>query len=241
MLPAARETRTYKVAVISKPERQAPASAYEKVVAKPADIEALCKGGPANYAQTIDTKGELGTSDGGAYVVDTITVPFDNPWKSWMRIGGFDFFSDGGAAVCTWSGDVWTVKGIDDKLEKPTWHRIATGMFQTLGLKIVNDEIYVLGRDGITKLHDLNKDGECDYYEAFNHDVLVSASFHEFAFDLQTDPEGNFYFAKAGPVRPGGRGWETLTPDNGTSLEGQQGWFEVRSVCNRCSRRMAWA
>ena len=79
------------------------------------------------------------------------------PYKSWMRFGGMDFFSDGHtAAICTWSGDVWIVSGIDDKLDHVKWRRFAAGLFQTLGLKIVNDEVYVLGRDQITRLHDLN-------------------------------------------------------------------------------------
>ena len=61
----------------------------------------------------------------------------------------------------------------------------------------------MLGRDQITRLHDLNDDGEADFYECFNNDVQVTPGFHEFAFDLQTDPEGNFYFTKGGPVNPG--------------------------------------
>jgi len=67
--------------------------------------------------------------------------------------------------------------------------------------------VFTLGRDGVTRLHDLNGDGEADFFECFNNDVMVTQNFHEFIFDLHTDPEGNFYFVKGGPVRPGGRGW----------------------------------
>src|SRR5439155_18338011 len=115
----------------------------------PAKLEspsALCKGGPARWPQTVEMKGTLCTGD-GPYVVDTITVPEENPYHSWMRFGGVDFFSDGRAAICTWSGDVWIVSGIDGKLDHVTWKRFAAGLFQTLGLKIVNDKVYVLGRD----------------------------------------------------------------------------------------------
>ena len=31
-------------------------------------------------------------------------------------------------------GDVWLVKGVDEKLEKLTWQRIATGLYHPLGL-----------------------------------------------------------------------------------------------------------
>jgi hypothetical protein len=178
------------------------------------DPATLTKGGAPRYPQTIETVGELGTGD-GAYVVDTITIPEDNPFKSKMRLAGHDFFSDGRAAVCTWNGDVWIVSGIDDKLAKLTWKRYATGLHQSLGLKIVDDLVYVQCREGLVRLHDLNKDGEADFYENFNNDIHTTPAFHEFAFDLWTDPKGNFYFAKAGPVRAGGRGWERISEHNG--------------------------
>ena len=80
-----------------------------------------------------------------------------------MRIGGFDFFSDSSkAAVCTWDGDVWVVSGIDEKLENLTWKRIAAGGHETLGLTIVDDMIYTVADDQITRYHDLNGDGEID-------------------------------------------------------------------------------
>jgi hypothetical protein len=119
-----------------------------------------------------------------------------------------DFFADGKrAALSTWDGDIWIVSGIDDKLEKLTWKRFSSGMYETLGLKIVNDVIYTVGRDQITRYHDINNDGEADYYENFCNLFKSSDGFHEFEFDLQTDKEGNFYTMKAGPVRPGGRGF----------------------------------
>ena len=173
---------------------------FEKQFSENKAIESLKKfttGGPTNYPQTIVTVGKKAPDD-SAYVTDDLTLPHDNPWNSWMRIGGFDFYSDPTkAALCTWSGDVWTVSGIDGNFEKLIWRRIATGMFQPLGLKIINDEIFVGCRDQITKLVDLNGDGETDFYQTFNNDHQVTEHFHEFAMDLQTDPAGNFYYAKS--------------------------------------------
>ncbi|HVE38733.1 MAG TPA: DUF6797 domain-containing protein [Planctomycetota bacterium] len=161
------------------------------------DPEPLTKGGPARYPEPVVTRGVLGKS-GGAYELDTLTVPDQNPFNSWMRLGGLDFFSDGRAALCTWSGDVWVVSGIDETLSKLTWKRYATGLFQPCGLKIVNDEVYVVARDQITRFHDLNGDGEADFYENFNNDCAEKGNYHEFAMDLNTDAEGNFYYAKGG-------------------------------------------
>src|SRR5205814_2415495 len=92
------------------------------------NLSDLCKGGPARWTEPVVTNGTLGSGD-APYVVDTIDIPEKNPWNSWLRFGGLDFFSDGRAALCTWSGDVWIVSpGIDDKLAPAsgfpvTWKR----------------------------------------------------------------------------------------------------------------------
>ena len=182
------------------------------------DPATLTKGGTARWAQTVETRGELGTGD-GAHVVDTITVPEENPWKSRMRFAGVDFFADGRAALSTWNGDVWIVGGLDDKLEQVTWKRFAAGLHHPLGLKVVDGTIYTLCRDGLFRLHDLNGDGEADFYECFNGEVHSTPAFHEFAFDLWTDPQGDFYFGKAGPVKKGGRGFETIADHHGCLLK----------------------
>ena len=192
----------------------------------------------ANQKKSLQEK--LGELLASPYLVDNVTLPSDNPFNSWLRVGGIDFFRDGRIAFATWSGDVWVGSFADDRLSRITWRRYATGIFHGLGLKIVNEQIYVLGRDQITLLHDLNKDGEADFYQNFNNDVQVTSNFHEFAFDLQTDPQGNFYFLKGGPVNPGGRGWGPLSDHHGCifkiSPDGQK--FEVYATGVRAPNGM---
>jgi hypothetical protein len=48
------------------------------------------------------------------------------------------------------------------------------------------------------RLHDLNGDGEADFYETFYADRDVSTFFHAFNFELQRDREGNLYYVKPG-------------------------------------------
>lgn len=160
------------------------------------DPRELCRGGPALWTKSMSTRGKLGNTT--PYAVDTLTIPEQNPWGSWMRIVAFDFFSDGRAAVSTWSGDVWIVSGLDEKLETLQWRRFASGLFEPLGLRIVADQIYVLCRDQLARLHDLNNDGEADWVESFNRDAPVGPSYHAFAFELQTDRDGNFYYTRCG-------------------------------------------
>ncbi len=133
-----------------------------------------------------------------AYVVDDLTLPDDNPWNAWMRMSALDFFDDGRIAVATLGGDVWVVSGVNDTLERLRWRRFATGLFEPLGLRVIDGLVYVTVRDGILRLHDLNDDGEADYYEDFYTDTDVSNGFHAYNFDLQTDSAGNLYFTKPG-------------------------------------------
>lgn len=150
-----------------------------------------------NWQKTLTVKGKLGTSD-GPFALDTIPVPFENPYKALFYTSGVDFMPDGSLMVCTAHGDVWHVTGVDDDLKEVTWKRFATGLYQPLGLKVRNGEIFVIGRDQITRLHDKNKDGEADYYECFNNDLDVHGTPHAYAMCLEMDPEGNFYFLKSG-------------------------------------------
>ena len=177
-------------------------------------LETFQQGSGRRWTETIKTKPRrLGKQ--GAFVTEIITSPDKNPYRSWMRLGGFDFFEGGDrAAVCTWMGDVWIVEGINSDPQEFTWTRIATGMFQPLGLKIVEGKIYVTCRDQITELVDTNNDGETDYYKAFNHDAQVTEHFHEFAMDLQTDAYGNFYYTKAARHAK-----TALVPQHGTLIK----------------------
>lgn len=181
-------------------------------------LSALTHGGPARWPAALETTGELYPDKTAAYVVDTVKLPDPNPWHAPLFLGGLDFFPDGRAAVCTFHGDVFLVLGLGGDLSKVTWRRFASGLYHALGLKVAKGEIYVTCRDGIWRLRDLNGDGEADFYEAFNFDVKVTKSFHEFVFDLQTDPAGNFYFAKAGPVKNGGRGFDEIMAHHGTLM-----------------------
>jgi len=156
------------------------------------DLTALAKPGAPRWAP-LTTRGQRGFGN-DAFVIDTLTMPYNNPWKSLMFGSGVDFLPNGDALVCTIHGDVWLVSGIDDKLEKLTWRRFATGLFQPLGLRVRDGKPYVLGRDRITILHDQNGDGEADFYESFFDGIHTSTGGHEYVTSLETDTDGNFYY-----------------------------------------------
>jgi azurin len=153
----------------------------------------LTRGGAAQWPQTFTTRGRLG--DAQPYAFDELTPPAQTPWNSLWHFGDHDFFPNGDAALCTMEGEVWIVSGIDASLSQLKWRRFAAGLNQAMGLRIVDGEICVLGRDQITRLHDLNGDGEADFYECLCNAYSSAASGHDFILGLQRDNEGRFIFA----------------------------------------------
>ncbi len=207
-----------KVVVAGKDIAPAALAALAKAAAQPADLTPKTKGGPSLWPEVLETKGTLGKDD-AAYAVDAIGIPENTPWNSWMRPSALDFFADGkSAALSTLNGDIFVVSGIDEKLESVKWRRFAAGLHAPLGIKIIGGVIHVAVRDGIMRLHDLDKDGEADFFEMVTMDLLQSPSFHSFVCDLNTDPAGNFIFSMGGAIRAGGRGFQKLTPHMGTVL-----------------------
>lgn len=122
------------------------------------------------------------------------------------KVAGMDFLPDGRLVVSTWdaSGAVYILENVasgDPKQIKVK--RIAAGLAEPLGLKVVDGVIYVLQKQELTKLVDTNGDEVIDEYQCFAKGWRASANFHEFAFGL-VYKEGYFYAALAIAINPGG-------------------------------------
>jgi putative heme-binding domain-containing protein len=185
---------------------------FQRIVA-PADqhpLKHLTQGGGApRWPQVLHTTGTLGGTD-GPYVVDTIAPPFENPWKAPMFFGDHDFLPDGTALLCTMQGDVWRVEGLDATLQDVRWRRFASGLHHALGLVVAGNDVYVLGRDQITRLRDLDGDGEADFHECVSNAYETSPAGHDFICGLERDGDGNFYTAS------GNQGVLRIAPDGKT-------------------------
>ena len=159
------------------------------------ETRALASAGPPLWAdREVVTQGKTGQGN-GPYVIDTLTIPYrkENPFKTPMRIGGLDIMPDGSVAVSTLMGDVWIVSNIDSSLKNLRWKRFASGLNQPLGLAVRDGLIHVIGRDQLTRLHDLNNDGEADFYECVTNAFPTTAG-NSFALTLHTDAAGAFYW-----------------------------------------------
>ena len=195
-VPASSEWRTLQIVLgdLAAGQKQSVREALAN--RKPVSLRTLRTPGSRRWKPLV-TRGEV-SKDDAAYVVDTLQVPYENPYGALFFLAGHDFLPDGRIAVCTAHGDVWLVSGVDAGLQRLTWQRYATGLYHPLGLRVVDGKVVVLERGQLTRLHDHNGDGEADFYENLCHDWHTGAGEHSYDTCLETDSAGNYYFFKTG-------------------------------------------
>ena len=133
------------------------------------------------------------------------------------KIGGMDFLSDGSLVVSTWDslGAIYVLKNVTGRNpEAIQVKKVAYGLAEPLGIKVVNDTIYVLQKQELTRLVDRNKDGLIDDYQTVCNGWRCSANFHEFAFGLLYE-DGYFYVTLATAINAGGASTKPQIPDRG--------------------------
>ncbi|HMQ48080.1 MAG TPA: DUF1080 domain-containing protein [Saprospiraceae bacterium] len=161
---------------------------------------------------------------GDGYPVATVHPSYDiaqaRPNDFSPKVGGMDFFSDGRLVVSTWDaeGAVYVVENAQSgDPSKMSYKKIARGLAEPLGLKVVDDTIYILQKQELTKLIDHDGDQIIDEYYTVCNSWKVSANFHEFAFGLAYK-DGYFYGALAIAILPGGASANPQIPDRGKAI-----------------------
>jgi hypothetical protein len=212
----------------------------EKLVDKP-------RAGAALWPERLLTRGAIGK--GKPYAIDTLTVPYDNPWKSLFFVSGVDFLSPTRFAISTMHGEVWLCDIVNDDWSELKWKRFATGLHQSLGLKVSNGLVHVMCRDQLVVLEDLNGDDEADFYRCLSNQHKTSAGSHNYVVGLDQDDAGRWYFASGnqGVCRLSADGKKldilatgfrnpngiSISPDGSTVLTSvQEGtWTPTSAVC----------
>lgn len=133
------------------------------------------------------------------------------------KVAGMDFLSDGRLVVSTWDamGGVYLLENVQSgDPKKIKMKLIAKGLAEPLGVKVVDDTIFVLQKQELTKLVDTDGDDIIDEYQCFAKGWRASANFHEFAFGL-VYKDGFFYATLAIAILPGGASARPQIPDRG--------------------------
>ena len=137
------------------------------------------------------------------------------------KVGGLDVMEDGRVLVSTWDpeGSVYLVSNIEQgDRSQINVKRIAKGLAEPLGLKVVDGDIYVLQKQELTRLIDTDGDEVIDVYETIANNWGATSNFHEFAFGL-VYKEGYFYATLATAILPGGASANPQDPDRGTVIK----------------------
>ncbi len=133
------------------------------------------------------------------------TAANGTPWPSTggafaFPVGGMDFMSDGRLVVTSWRDpyEVFIISNaiIGNNPSSATVTKFATGLSESIGVKVVNDSIYVLEKDQVTLLLDNDNDGKADEYRAISYDWTKSVNSKEYAMGLPFD--GTWFYAAFG-------------------------------------------
>jgi cytochrome c len=182
----------------------------------------------------LEAAGQMAGVPGDGYPLAEVHPAFDlsqaRPASFEPKVGGMDFLPDGRMVVSTWDpdGSVYVLDQLGQPdPEKIGVRRIAAGLAEPLGLKVVDGQIYVLQKQELTRLVDTDQDGIIDEYQTVCNGWRASANFHEFAFGL-VYKEGYFYATLATAINPGGASTQPQVPDRGrvVKINPQDGSFE---------------
>lgn len=175
---------------------------------------------------------------GDEYPLESVHPSFDlfqaRPNNFKPMVGGMDFLSDGSLIVSTWDnvGGVYKVSNVQSgDSTKMTYKLLAFGLAEPLGLKVVNDTIYVMQKQEITRLIDTDGDEIIDEYQSLCYDWKVSANFHEFGFGLAYK-DGYFYATLATAIVPGGASVDPQIPDRGKVIKVNKNTGELTFVAS---------
>lgn len=121
------------------------------------------------------------------YKISTVPIPEDVS----LEVGGMTFLPNDALAVSTRHGEVWIITNPYMKDGSPPKYRLfAQGLHEALGLNYINGDIYVTQRAELTRLRDLDGDGEADEYKTV-YSWPLSGNYHEYAYGPILDKEGN--------------------------------------------------
>lgn len=135
------------------------------------------------------------------------------------RVGAMDFLPDGRLLVTTWDslGAVYALSGVETgDTSRIEIQRIAAGLHEPLGIKVVDGDIFVLQKQELTQLIDHNQDGITDEYRAICNSFGATADFHEFSYGLAYE-DGYFYATLGLAMRL--MAHEEQHPDRGTTIK----------------------
>jgi hypothetical protein len=141
------------------------------------------------------------------------------------QVSAMDWTADGRLVIATWGGslntlgEVYILDGVTGQTDpsKVTYKKIASGLREPMGLKVVDGMIYVSQKHELTELRDTNGDDVIDAQRTVAT-WPFGENFHEFAFGMLYR-DGNFYLNLSVAINYGGATTDPQPANNrGTSI-----------------------
>ena len=110
-------------------------------------------------------------------------------------IGGIDVLSNGRLVVAAWQG-IGRVYLVEGTLDDPEVKEIAAGLSYPLGLKVVDDELFVMQNHELTHLIDNDANESIDEFRVVSNNWDVSTDYTELAAGL--DYQGGYFYGALG-------------------------------------------
>jgi hypothetical protein len=142
------------------------------------------------------------------------------------KVTGMDWLSDGRLVISTWgesnqtAGEVYIMANTGGSTEpgRVTTKKIAGNLKEPMGLKVVDDVVYVSEKQRLTALVDTNGDEVADQYKTVAT-WPFGGNFHEFAFGLLYR-DGYFYLNLSVSINYGGATTDPQpAPNRGTTIK----------------------
>ena len=121
-------------------------------------------------------------------------------------IGGLDALSNGDLVAAVWKegrGRVVVVENFREKTRPLRVRDFAGGLEFPLGVKVVDDEVFVLQKQELTHLIDNDADGVADEYHTVANNWPITTDYQELAFGLGFS-KGSFYAGLGIPIESEG-------------------------------------
>ncbi len=121
------------------------------------------------------------------YEIKTVPIPGNIA----LEVGGMAFLPNDKLAVSTRQGEVWIISNPYMKNGlMPRYKLYAQGLHEALGLNYIKGDLFLTQRAELTRLRDLDNDGEADEYKTV-YSWPLSGNYHEYAYGPILDKDSN--------------------------------------------------
>lgn len=121
---------------------------------------------------------------------------FNIPPEIVLEAGAIELLPDERIAVSTRRGEIFLVENaFTPALADIKFTRFAEGLHEVLGLAWWDGWLYAMQRCELSRLKDVDGDGQADLFETVNADWDITGDYHEYAFGSQFDRDGNIWVA----------------------------------------------